>query len=158
MALSNVRVGLAADRPAADPSNRGLVWVSSDTNEIAGSDGVEWVDAGVTIAPGENVAVGTQQADIVDATPHPGLTSSASDEALAPALTSAQIAGGESPTEGEYNQLQADVDALRTAFNEVATDHSLVQDDVSTVRQTLNDLIASFNDVLDVLDEYGMTA
>ncbi|ROO82584.1 hypothetical protein EDD29_0064 [Actinocorallia herbida] len=34
-----------------------------------------------------------------------------------PALTSAQITGGESPTEAEYNALQADLAATRTALN-----------------------------------------
>lgn len=37
--------------------------------------------------------------------------------AAAAALTSAQITGGESPTEAEYNALQADVAALRTKVN-----------------------------------------
>lgn len=35
----------------------------------------------------------------------------------AAALTSAQISGGESPTEAEFNALQADVAALRTKLN-----------------------------------------
>jgi hypothetical protein len=35
----------------------------------------------------------------------------------AAALTSAQISGGESPTEAEHNALQADVAALRTKVN-----------------------------------------
>jgi len=33
------------------------------------------------------------------------------------ALTSAQITGGESPTEAEHNALQADVAAIRTKLN-----------------------------------------
>jgi hypothetical protein len=35
------------------------------------------------------------------------------------AATSAQITGGEPPTQTEYNQLQADYAALRTAFNDL---------------------------------------
>lgn len=35
----------------------------------------------------------------------------------AAALTSAQLTGGESPTEAEHNALQADVAALRTKLN-----------------------------------------
>jgi len=41
--------------------------------------------------------------------------------AAAVALTSAPITGGESPTEAEYNALQADVAALRTKLNAVLT-------------------------------------
>lgn len=37
----------------------------------------------------------------------------------AAALTSAQLTGGESPTEAEFNALQADVAALRTKLNAV---------------------------------------
>ena len=33
------------------------------------------------------------------------------------ALTSAAITGGDAPTEGEHNQVQADVAALRTKLN-----------------------------------------
>lgn len=35
------------------------------------------------------------------------------------AATSAQISGGEDPTQAEYNALQADYVALRTAFNDL---------------------------------------
>ena len=38
------------------------------------------------------------------------------------ALTSAAITGGESPTEAEYNALQADVAALRTKLASVITE------------------------------------
>lgn len=158
MGLSNVRVGVAAERPAADPSNRGLIYVSSDTDEVTASDGAGWVATGPAVAPGENVAAGTQQADITSIPVVGGLTSSGSDEPLAPALTSVQITGGQDPTEAEYNQLQADVDALRTAFNDVATDHSLVQDDLASLRQTVVDVRVAVNATLAVLDEYEQTA
>lgn len=35
------------------------------------------------------------------------------------ALTSAQITGGEDPTQAEFNALQADVAAMRIAFNDL---------------------------------------
>lgn len=49
------------------------------------------------------------------------------------ALTSAQIAGGESPTEAEYNQLQADVAALRTVLAALRTDVSNIRTRQATV-------------------------
>jgi hypothetical protein len=41
--------------------------------------------------------------------------------AAAAALTSAQLTGGQSPTEEEHNALQADVAALRTKINALLT-------------------------------------
>lgn len=46
----------------------------------------------------------------------------ASAVAAPAALTSAQLTGGESPTEAEHNALQADVDALRTTLDDVITE------------------------------------
>lgn len=43
----------------------------------------------------------------------PGAHSNVADVAAPAALTSAQIAGGESPTEAEHNALQTDVANLR---------------------------------------------
>lgn len=51
-----------------------------------------------------------------DGTARPVPTRAAAQADVA-ALTSAQISGGEDPTQAEYNQLQADVDALRTVVN-----------------------------------------
>jgi len=48
------------------------------------------------------------------ARPIPNKAAAQSDAA---ALTSAQITGGQDPTEAEYNALQADVAALRTVVN-----------------------------------------
>ena len=50
--------------------------------------------------------------------------------------TSAQITGGEAPAEGEYNQLQADVAALRTKLAAAIVD-------LAAARTTLNGLLAS---------------
>lgn len=47
------------------------------------------------------------------ATAYPAAHANVADVAAPAALTSAQIAGGESPTEAEFNALQADVAALR---------------------------------------------
>lgn len=46
-----------------------------------------------------------------------GMGAQAAAVADAAALTSAQLTGGESPTEAEHNALQADVAALRTKVN-----------------------------------------
>jgi hypothetical protein len=52
------------------------------------------------------------------------------------ALTSAQITGGEAPTEAEYNQLQADAAAIRTTVAAVVTD-------LATIRTKVNALLGS---------------
>lgn len=57
--------------------------------------------------------------------------------ATAPAaLTSAQISGGEAPTEAEYNALQADVAAVRTTLAAAVTD-------LGTIRAKVNAEIAA---------------
>lgn len=52
-----------------------------------------------------------------DGTPFAPFDTQAAASADAPALTSAVISGGESPTEAEYNLLRADLVATRSALN-----------------------------------------
>ena len=64
------------------------------------------------VVPDAQLPVGVSLAQVAAVADAGALT------ATAPAaLTSAQLTGGESPTEAEHNALQADVAALRTKLN-----------------------------------------
>lgn len=96
------------------------------------------------------VAGWTQAAAVAD---QGALTASAAGAltASAPAaLTSAQLTGGESPTEAEHNALQADVAALRTTLAAAVVDLAAIRTatnaavaDLGTSRTKVNALLAS---------------
>lgn len=59
-----------------------------------------------------------QQMALFDDEGAPRIVPMQADTVAAPdALTSAQISGGESPTQAEHNAVQADLDALRTTVD-----------------------------------------
>lgn len=83
------------------------------------------VDARLDVLAGMTQAAAVADQGALTASAPAALTASAPAAltASAPsALTSAQITGGEAPTEAEYNQLQADVAALRTTLAAVVVD------------------------------------
>lgn len=104
-----------------------------------------------------SVPSGTQAAHIADAGDTTGNPTALTASAPA-ALTSAQIAGGEPPTEAEFNALQADVAALRTTLAAVVADNVAMRAFIVTL-ETDGDLYTDrINKLIDVTEAFQQTA
>jgi hypothetical protein len=100
------------------------------------------VDARLDVVAGITQGAAVADQGALTASAPAALTASAPSAltASAPsALTSAQLTGGESPTEGEHNQVQADLAALRTTVAALVTDITALR---ATVAAAVVDLPA----------------